>query len=177
MRWALVLMIASACEREPLERLEAPPPAPVLAPSQPAPPPPPPPTAIESPAAVPLEIAKFLRANSDPLRVTLYSLGDDDGPFLGGKVLRSRQLADASAAEVLAWLGDDKTYVTENGTRGCGWVTPELGIEVARGNASLRLRYNCGYLFFDKNHDVKATVGSDGIVRFMAIEDRSGFRR
>ena len=137
--------------------------------------------ASESPAPMPDQIAEFLRAHANdtaPWRVTFYSLGEEEGPFLGGNVLRRQRVKDAIAAEVLAWLGDDKTYATENGTRGCGWVSPELGIEVARGSGALRMRYNCGFLFFDKDHKVKAMVsGGDPIVRFMEIEERSGFER
>ncbi len=182
MRCVVAMRLLAACEGEPIEKLEAPPPAPSLDPPPRPPPPPPPPAApkaIESPAPVPDRIAEFLRTHAndaDPWRVTLYSLGEDDGPFLGGNVLRQQRVKDAIAAEVVAWLGDDKTYATEIGTRGCSWVTPELGIEIARGSASLRMRYSCGFLFFDKDHQVKAMVsGGDAIVRF--IEERSGFKR
>lgn len=182
-RLFVVATLLVACEAEPFEKLEAPPRAPTLAPPArppPPPPPPPPPKSVELPARVPQRVADFLGAHTNdagPWRVTFYSLGEAKGPFLGGEVLHHQRVKDAIAAEVIAWLGDDKTYVTENGTRGCGWVTPELGIEVARGSASLRMRWNCGYLFFDDGHKVRETVGSDGTIRFIDIEKHSGFER
>lgn len=94
-----------------------------------------------------------------------------------GKVVRRKDLSDASAAEVVAWLGDPQTYVTESGTRRCGWVTPELVIDVERGSQLLRKGWDCDYLYLDEDRSVPATVGNEGIVRFNEIEKRSGFWR
>ena len=55
--------------------------------------------------------------------------------------------------------------------------SPELGIEVSGGAAPLRMRYNCGYLFFGPEMRPRAMLASDAIVRFMEIEERSGFER
>jgi hypothetical protein len=168
-RW-LLLVVLLGCEREPLERLEPPPV--VVA----QPPPPPPPPAREMPAPMP-EQFRELSAQGDAWRVTFFALGNEPGPFLGAKPLHSRVLGASSTTEVIDWLRADTTYVVDTDTRGCGWVTPELGIEVARGTASLRMRYNCGYLFFGPDERPRAMASSDAVVRFMEIEERSGFAR
>jgi hypothetical protein len=193
MRWALLLMLVG-CERGTPHRAEsAPPSAPsqVTAATRSAPaslsPPPGPAAPVEpTPAPPPSSVDTFLRdhaADTHPWRVTLHDLSKSpDGTrplFMGMRSLRHRVLSSALAMEVIDWLGAHTTYLVDEGTRACGVVVPERGVEIARGALSLRFRYNCGYVFLtDAGYNgPRAMVSSDAAVRFENIVKRARTQR
>lgn len=154
------LLFAFACERpqppdvatathtaDETARALAPPPA-----ATPRPPPPPPPPPESTPQPPPARVAAFLRAHAG-----------DAAPWrasYGRRGARTR-LTATDAAELARRLARDESYV--DGDYGC--VAEPIEYELARGDAKLVFRENCGHMQLgDEDH---AALFSSEMVTFL----------
>jgi hypothetical protein len=133
---AIALLLA-ACEKDQLEKLEAPAPAPIPTPSPPVPPPPPPPPPEPTNAPPPDAIVEFVRNTKNdpgPWRVQFRTMNPP----------RSGSLSQADADDFVKRLLEDSSYMT--GDSGCT-MSPRLHVTLHRGSASLALGVDCDHLY------------------------------
>jgi hypothetical protein len=125
-----------------------------------------------SPQSPPAAVAAYLRAqasSSGRWSAFVFELGPasdrNTGPrrFLGYRVLRSKQVPEKLATELVGRLGEDTSYA--DGDYGC--VTEPFGVRVSHGATSLDFLVNCGHISFDREGSHDGPVLSSEMVTFL----------